>query len=108
MYQNYYETVIENVLDALHETTLPVRVRANDDHSFTLRLFDWHETIRPIDDVIGAHRTRLYALCKTHNERQELQHIIDVLADTLWMVPKEHWGAFQRIANQTLNGCLLA
>lgn len=101
-YQNYYETVVGGIIDALRKVSLPVRVQANDDHSFTLHLFDQREIIRPVDDVVGAYRSRLYALCKTYNEQRELRHIVDTLADTLWMVPKDHWKAFKRIADQML------
>ena len=48
MYQNYYEQVARRLVDAIRQSNLPARVRANDDHSITLELFGiylafiWH------------------------------------------------------------------
>ncbi len=54
MYQNYYEQVARGLVDAIRQSNLPARVRANDDHSITLELFGIYEKIRPVDSVIGG------------------------------------------------------
>jgi len=48
MYQKYYEQVARGLVDAIRQSNLSARVRANDDHSITLELFGmylaciWH------------------------------------------------------------------
>lgn len=100
MCQNYYEQVARGLVDAIRQSNLPARVRVNDDHSITLELFGVYEKIRPVESVISGYYRHMYALCKTSNERKALQFLIESISNTLWMIPKDHWPAFQRVAER--------
>jgi hypothetical protein len=52
----------------------------------------------PVDSVIGGYYHRMHALCKTSNERKALQFLNESISNTLWVIPKDHWPAFQRVA----------